>query len=249
MARNYRPAVFQPTIRPDWGGVLSYIPDNEKTEILIALFKYPSVECSSRFWLETIKPDLDCQYEEFKRQCELKSRGIRERWGKTSITPLEDNYNTCNSCVIVSEGEGEREIEEESIEEIEKVKEKEKNKEKEIEKDFNIFWEAYTPVKATDGYVVAKGSKKVSFEKYVRIIKSGTKPDDILQGLKNYISFCQRNNRLTCGVPVFLNQERWKDEYNTITVIGQAAPPKMSLKEIKETENHIKLQKMLNGEL
>lgn len=112
MVRKYKPATFQPTIRPDWGGVLSYIPDKEKIAILEALIKYPSVECDSKFWIETIKPDLDLQFEEFKRQCEAKSRGVRNRWGKTSITHLKDDNNTCNTDVIVPErigiGESER---------------------------------------------------------------------------------------------------------------------------------------------
>ena len=105
--RNYKPAVFQPTVRPDWGGALSYIPDDEKSEILVALFKYPSVECKSRFWLETIKPELDAQYAEFTRLCELKSRGIRDRWGKTSSTGLVEVYNRCCTGVIVPERERE----------------------------------------------------------------------------------------------------------------------------------------------
>lgn len=106
MARKYKPATFQPTVRPDWGGVLSYIPDKEKINILEALIKYPSIECNSKFWLETIKPDLDLQFEEFKRQCEAKSRGIRNRWGKTSITTLKHNNKNSISNVIVSEEEG-----------------------------------------------------------------------------------------------------------------------------------------------
>ena len=117
--RNYKPAVFQPTVRPDWGGALSYIPDKEKAEILVALFKYPSVECNSKFWLETIKPDLDFQYAEFTRLCELKSRGIRDRWGKTSCTGLVEVYKTCSTGVIVPERE--REEEEESEGEKESI--------------------------------------------------------------------------------------------------------------------------------
>lgn len=120
--------------------------------------------------------------------------------------------------------------------------------EEKTKENFDIFWESYTPVKASDGYVVAKGSKKVAFEKYSRIIKSGVKPEDILKGLKAYIDFCQKNNRLTCGVPVFLNQERWKDEYNTPTVIAQTPLPRMSFKEMKEYQNNIEIQKILNGE-
>lgn len=119
--RKYKPATFQPTIRPDWGGVLSYLSEKEKAQILEAIIKYPSVDCDSVFWQETIKPDLDLQFQEFKRQCDLKSRGIRERWGKTSITPVIEKNKTSITPVIVSEGiregieEGEEEGESERI--------------------------------------------------------------------------------------------------------------------------------------
>lgn len=102
--RSYKPATFQPTVRPDWGGVLSYIPVEEKAKILEAIIKYPSVDIDSVFWRETIKPDLDLQYETFTQQCEMKSRAMRDRWGKTSITPLQDNNKNSNKDVIVSEG-------------------------------------------------------------------------------------------------------------------------------------------------
>lgn len=107
--RTYKPATFQPIVRPDWAGAMSYIPDEEKSEILVALIKYPAIECSSRFWLETIKPDLDLQFAEFKRVCEEKSRGVRERWGKISITPAK----TSTTYVIVPEREKEKECESE----------------------------------------------------------------------------------------------------------------------------------------
>jgi len=122
--RTYKPATFQPTVRPDWAGALSYIPEKEKSEILVALIKYPSVECNSQFWLETIKPDLDMQFSEFKRVCQEKSRGIRERWGKISITDVK----TSTTYVIDSERERERKKESSSSEESNKggVGEKEK---------------------------------------------------------------------------------------------------------------------------
>lgn len=101
--RNYKLATFQPTVRPDWGGVLSYIPVEEKAKILEAIIKYPSIDIDSVFWQETIKPDLDLQYETFTQQCEMKSRAMRDRWGKTSITPLIDNNKTSNKDVLVPE--------------------------------------------------------------------------------------------------------------------------------------------------
>ena len=114
-----------------------------------------------------------------------------------------------------------------------------------IKENFDIFWESYTPVKASDGYVVAKGSKKVSFEKYSKVIKLGVKPEDILKGLKSYIDFCQKNNRLTCGVPVFLNQERWKDEYNAPTVIAQPNILSLSARERQDLINKQKTEALL----
>ena len=118
--RSYKPATFQPTVRPDWGGVLSYIPVEEKAKILEAIIKYPSVDIDSVFWQETIKPDLDLQYETFTQQCEMKSRAMRDRWGKNSCTSLQDNNKTSNKDVIVPEGIG--------IEERIGIEEEKKNK-------------------------------------------------------------------------------------------------------------------------
>lgn len=118
--RKYKPATFQPTVRPDWAGVLSYLSDKEKGEVLEAILKYPSFETDSRFFNETVKPDLDMQFSEFVRICQAKQRGINNRWqknresqdsaekrGKTSITPIIDMNNISYSDVIVTEGEGE----------------------------------------------------------------------------------------------------------------------------------------------
>lgn len=106
---KYVPATFQPVVRPDWGGTLGYLSDEEKSAILTAIIKYPSVECDSRFWLETIKPDLDLQFETFTKLNAVKSRGVRERWAKTSITPVKVEYNTSIRPVIDVEKERERE--------------------------------------------------------------------------------------------------------------------------------------------
>lgn len=78
---------------------------------------------------------------------------------------------------------------------------------------FEEFWKAYTPVKC-NGRFIDKGSKKTAQEKFIRILKKGEKYEDIINGCKKYIEHCKRNNQLTCGVAVFLNQERWKDDYS-----------------------------------
>ena len=85
---------------------------------------------------------------------------------------------------------------------------------------FFDFWQNYIPVKC-DGRFVDKGSKKLSFEKFVRILKSGVKYEDIISGLHAYLNHCRENKQLTCTVPVFLNQQRWADDYNTSTIIAE----------------------------
>ena len=126
MARTYKPATFQPTVRPDWGGTLSYLPESEKAEILEAIIKYPSKDCNSAFWLETIKPDLDFQYETFVGACKKKSQGIRDRWGKISTTYLQHMNNISTT--------GVQDMNKISDTYVIDVEEKDKNKDKDEDK-------------------------------------------------------------------------------------------------------------------
>ncbi len=85
-----------------------------------------------------------------------------------------------------------------------------------IEK-FEAFWREYIPVEC-DGRVVGKGSKQEAEKKFLKILKEGEDYENIMRGLRNYLQFCRRNNQLTCGATVFLNQKRWADDYNTTTI-------------------------------
>lgn len=78
---------------------------------------------------------------------------------------------------------------------------------------FDEFWKAYVPVPGTDGSIVNKGDKSKARQKYLQYIKHGEKPEDILNGLRNYLADCMKNRIKSCGANVFLNQERWKREY------------------------------------
>ena len=81
MTKVHKQATFQPTIRPSWAGAMSYIPVEEKAKILDALVKYPEViEIDSIFWKETIKPDLDLQYNKFITTCEARKQVARTYW-------------------------------------------------------------------------------------------------------------------------------------------------------------------------
>lgn len=85
---------FQPTVRPDWCGVLSYLGSEEKAEILEAIIRYPAKECKSAFWLETIKPDLDLQFETFVNRCEKNKQCINKRWERIQSNTPEEKENT-----------------------------------------------------------------------------------------------------------------------------------------------------------
>lgn len=82
------------------------------------------------------------------------------------------------------------------------------------------FWDSYVPVKA-GGRVVGKGSKATAEKKYKQLLGKGVKPEDILRGLRAYLDYCQRNGHLTCGATVFLNQERWKDDYGGAVALAR----------------------------
>ena len=80
---KYIPAIFQPTVRPSWAGILSYVSVEEKSQILEAIIKYPTDTCiKSKFWEETIKPDLEMQYTKFVKANEAKGCGSRTYWSK-----------------------------------------------------------------------------------------------------------------------------------------------------------------------
>lgn len=98
---------------------------------------------------------------------------------------------------------------------------------------FDVFWEEFKPVKC-NGRFVDKGSKKTAYEKFVKLLKKGENYDDIIRGTREYISHCQENNQLTCGATVFLNQERWKNDYGS-TINANAAGKHEQPRSIIET--------------
>lgn len=117
----YKQATFQPTIRPSWAGTLSYIPEKERSDILIALTNYPKeTDVQSRFWEETIKPDLDLQYERFISTCQARSQVARTYWDKQLNSNRITNDKQLLSNCITNEN---------------KTKDKDKDKDKDKNKD------------------------------------------------------------------------------------------------------------------
>lgn len=96
-------------------------------------------------------------------------------------------------------------------------KENSKKEKENLDDSFAEFWLAYLPVKC-DGRFVDKGSKKTAYERYIKAVRGGAKPKDILTGLKKYLAYCIKNNQLTCQACVFLSKMRWQDDFDTKTM-------------------------------
>lgn len=102
---------------------------------------------------------------------------------------------------------------------------------------FDDFWQAYQPV-SVDGSFVAKGSKKTTKEKLIKILKSGENYETIQHGLQCYLNYCQANGIKSCGAIVFLNQQRWLDDWTTEPVGNSVARG-------QHTNAHNKVQSVL----
>ena len=97
------------------------------------------------------------------------------------------------------------------------------DRKKEFQQQFEEFWKLYVPVSSTSGKMVAKGSKSEAEKKFIRILENGENYENIRNGLQKYLDFCRRNDQITCGVAVFLNQKRWLDGYDNISVSAENA--------------------------
>ena len=96
-------------------------------------------------------------------------------------------------------------------------KENSKKEKENLDDSFAEFWLAYMPVKCA-GRFVDKGSKKTAYERYIKAVRGGAKPEDILTGLRKYLAYCIKNNQLTCQACVFLSKMRWQDDFDTKTM-------------------------------
>lgn len=85
------------------------------------------------------------------------------------------------------------------------------------EQHFLDFWYSYRPI-SVNGEFVAKGSKKLAKEKFFKILRKGENYENyenIKRGLIEYLNYCQTNSIKSCGCCVFLNQQRWLDDYSS----------------------------------
>lgn len=79
---------------------------------------------------------------------------------------------------------------------------------------FENFWKLYTPIKSSDGHFVSKGNKQSCMKKFNKLLNEGVKNETIINGLKQYLTYCRENGFMSCGVEVFLNQRRFENDYS-----------------------------------
>lgn len=131
---KYKPAIFQPTVRPSWSGTLSYISVEEKSQILEAIISYPkNTNIHSTFWEETIKPDLDNQYDCFLNTCIARGRGAKTYWE----TKGKDKLSLCLSY---------------DKDEVNSLKDKDKNQDKNQDKENLVRYGEFSNVCLSEEY-------------------------------------------------------------------------------------------------
>ena len=82
------------------------------------------------------------------------------------------------------------------------------------ENHFDEFWTHYTPIEQ-DGRAVGKGSRKEAKAEYQKQLKKYTH-DQIMEGLKNYLTFCKEKGQLTLQAVRFLKKQTFLDEFNIV---------------------------------
>ena len=82
------------------------------------------------------------------------------------------------------------------------------------ENHFEQFWNHYTPIEQ-DGRAVGKGSRKEAQAEYQKQLKKYNHTE-IMQGLKNYLTFCKEKGQLTLQAVRFLKKQTFLDEFNIV---------------------------------
>ena len=212
MTKQRKPATFQPTIRPSWSGAMSYIQVEEKAKILEALIKYPEdTGIESIFWKETIKPDLDLQYEKFLSTCQARKQVARTYWDNQKVSKgmQMDTKSISNDIQKVS-----------NTKDKDKDKDKDNNgdninqnnednqkiNKKEYPEDFETFWSIYPSQR--------KGCKKKAYNAYCRAIKEKrcTK-EKLLESVKKYSVSKTVKDGYAKGCEAWLNDDRFNWHY------------------------------------
>ena len=210
MPQNNRPAFL---LYKSFYSPVKHLKDDELGLLFRALFDY-----QNGLEIKDLPPQIGMAFAFFKNQFDLdeqKYQVVLERNksnGSKGGRPKkeETQANPENPVGFYEPRKGDKEKEKEKEKETEKeLKSKTSNP---LTEDFEKFWEDYTPVKVSDGKVVPKGSRKTALIAYERARKKHG-AEKIYEGAAKYLVNCYQNNRLSCQAAVFLNQERFLDDY------------------------------------
>jgi len=210
MPQNNRPAFL---LYKSFYSPVKHLKDDELGLLFRALFDY-----QNGLEIKDLPPQIGMAFAFFKNQFDLdeqKYQVVLERNksnGSKGGRPKkeETQANPENPVGFYEPRKGDKEKEKEKEKETEKeLKSKTSNP---LTEDFEKFWEDYTPVKVSDGKVVPKGSRKTALIAYERARKKHG-AEKIYEGAAKYLVNCYQNNRLSCQAVVFLNQERFLDDY------------------------------------
>ena len=174
MTKKYIPAIFQPTVRPSWVGILSYLSEKEKSDILEAIIKYPSeTEISSMFWRDTIKPDLDEQYSKFLNICNIRGLSAKTYWGelKLSSSYTKDNHK----------------------DNLFKDKDKDKDKVKEKDKNNNRYGELKNVLLTDEQYLSLK-EKHSNIDEAIEVVDTWLGTSGSKYKNKNHYAYFKSNS-------------------------------------------------------
>jgi len=123
------------------------------------------------------------------------------------------NYNKYQTTEKENEAVSKQQPEQQRSRSDAKKKESKESKES-LSTDFENFWKIYPRRKEAN-------PKKPAKEKFIRLIKSGVDPQELIAGAEIYAKACRaegkENTSYVAQSITWLNQERWKDQQESIT--------------------------------
>lgn len=245
-------------IDTNWFAMIQDLPYRKQKDVLCAILDYPNRDSDTNLWKKVIKPALEKEKNIYENKCEnLKQANTQKT--KKKITDSDTDSYTDSDTDSYSNSKSNNNIyniyniqDNNKLsgikEEIKKETTKEKNNEEDtfcnknsedrtLEIQFNTFWEVF-PKQRKAGktkprqkfYQIVK-SKQATAEQLIKAAEDYAKSDTVIRGYAKEPYSWLLNERYLC-------------DYTT-----QIRPmPQMSLKEMKQMQNEIELEKIRRGE-
>ena len=241
-------------IDTNWFAMIQDLPYRKQKDVLCAILDYPNRDSNTNLWKKVIKPALEKEKTIYENKCEnLKQANTQKTKKKItdsdtdSDTDSYSNSKSNNNIYNIYNIQDNNKLS--GIkEEIKKETTKEKNNEEDtfcnknsedrtLEIQFNTFWEVF-PKQRKAGktkprqkfYQIVK-SKQATAEQLIKAAEDYAKSDTVIRGYAKEPYSWLLNERYLC-------------DYTT-----QIRPmPQMSLKEMKQMQNEIELEKIRRGE-